>query len=56
MSQNLLYDPAIRDAIASGKAEKMKAILLKAKKQLKTNPKLLKSTQDLEAAIKKLNK
>ncbi len=56
MSQNQVYDPPIRDAIAAGDLEKMKALLITAKKQIREHSKILLATLDLEDAIEKLER
>jgi len=54
MANNLLYDPTIRDAIASSDLAKMKTLLTQAKQQIRQNASLVLATLDLEEAIHKL--
>jgi hypothetical protein len=54
MANNLLYDPTIRDAIASADLTKMKTLLTQAKQQMRQHASLVVATLDLEEAIHKL--
>lgn len=54
MANNLLYDPTIRNAIASDDITKMKTLLTQAKQQIRENASLVLATLDLEEAIHKL--
>jgi hypothetical protein len=56
MANNQLYIDTINDAIAAGKLENMKALLLRAKKQAEEHKKIETATKKLAAAVSKLEK